>query len=131
MANGADEKAAPNTQAQIEFHNAREAAWEEEKTWPIWRITILGDPVAYVPRNDERYWQLEDPNDQNSAWVPKAAEDLPDDAELVDGQVVRTAYAVTTCHARSEDHAKMLALRDNPEYHTVESVEQISDANAS
>jgi hypothetical protein len=121
----------PNTEAQTAFHQATEAAWEEERTWPIWRVTLSGDPVEWVPRADERYWMQQDPTDPRTAWVPRPAEELPDDAELSEqGHVVRTATCVILCHARTEDHAKMLAMRDNPTYHTVETVETVENVES-
>lgn len=118
----------PNTPAQQAFHNAQEAAWEEEQTWPMWQVELSGDDVPWVPRKDENYWQPVDPNDPDSPWEPKPEDELPDDATIVDGNVVRTARAVVSCRARSEEQAKMMALRDNPAYHTVESVTKVEQS---
>jgi len=115
-----------NTQAQEEFIQAQHDAWVEESSWPVYEVVITGDETVWVPRADTRYWQPLDETDPQSHWIPLPASDLPDDASLDDeGNVVKTARATVTMHARSEDHAKMLALRDNPDYHTVESVRVI------
>jgi hypothetical protein len=112
-----------NTPAQDEHNAKAEAQWAEEQKWPLFEVVISGDDAVWVPRKDERYWRPEDPNDPNSAWVPRAAEELPDDAYLSDdGQVVREMRGTVLVRAKSEEHARMLALRDNTEYHSVESV---------
>lgn len=117
---------ADNTPAQIAYLQAQADAWEEERTWPIYEVTLTGDAVEYAPRADERYWQFDE---SEEAWVPKPADELPDDASIhpESGHVVREAYCIVQCHARSEDHAKMLAMRDNPQYHTVVSVEVLGE----
>lgn len=99
-----------NTEAQLAYHEAQEAAWEEQKTWPVFKVVITGDEVEWEPRNDERYWE------QNEAgeWVSKSG-----------SPVIMTARGTVICQARNEEMAKMMALRDNPEYHTVESVEEV------
>lgn len=107
---------APNTPAQEAFHEAREAAAEEQATWPLYKVAISGDDVEWVPRNDERYWQLIDPDDPNSGWESK------------DGNpVIMPAKGLVTLRARSEDEARMMALRDNPDYHTIESVTLVEE----
>lgn len=122
----ADEKLIKNTAEQIAAHKAAEEQWAKERTWPLYDIVLSGDPVEWVPRKDERYWEPADANDPNSVWVPKAAHELPKDAELKGGQVVRVARCTVTCHARNEETAKALALSHNPEYHTVESVKKVT-----
>lgn len=123
------EKLPENTPEQIAAHEAQEAKWAEESGWPVWKVELVGEPREWKARNDERYWKQENPNDPNSPWVPRPADELPNDASLHpdSGMVVRTARATVYCHARSEDHAKMLALRDNEDYDSVESVEQVKD----
>jgi len=126
----------PETTArQAAIVTEAEKAWAEEQTWPLFDVVLVGDEAPWVPRRDPRYWQPADPNNPDSPWVPLPAKALPDDARLADveqvndkGETVtvsmvhRVSRATVTCRARSEEHAKMLALRDNPTYHTVESV---------
>lgn len=113
-----------NTKEQSQMVKDQAAQWEVERTWPIWEVELVGDDVEWVPRADERFWELKDPNDKNSGWVPKAT--LPDGATLsADGNVVRPHRALIQCRAPSEDYARMLALRDNPACHTVVKAKQI------
>lgn len=111
---GSDMSTAPNTPAQVAFHEAQEAVAMEQASWPLYKVVITGDDVEWVPRNDERYWELSDPDDPNSDWVSKTG-----------NPVIMPARGTVTLRARSEDEAKMMALRDNPDYHTVESVEDL------
>lgn len=117
-----------NTKAQLDFIKAQEDAWEEERTWPLWQVQLSGDVVEWVPRGNPTYWTQEDPDDRNSPWVPLPADELPDHASISEnGHVQMTARATVTCHAKSEELAKMFALRDNPDYTTVDSVTRIDE----
>lgn len=106
--------ARPNTALQIAAHKAQEEAWAEQQTWPLFQVVITGDEVEWVPRNDERYWKLSDPDDPTSKWVSKTGD-----------PVVLPARATVTMLARNEEMAKMMALRDNPDYYTVENVKEL------
>lgn len=109
-----------NTKAQQEFHEAQEAAALEQATWPLYKVEILGDDREWVPRNDERYWKLENPDEPagpDNPWVS------------IDGNpVIMPAKGTVTLRARSEDMARMMALRDNPDYHTIESVTLVEES---
>lgn len=95
---------AANTAEQKAAHKAQEAAWAEESTWPIYQVVIEGDEVEWVAREGVNL----DDDGTPQPWTAKAV-------------------ATVSCHARSEEHAKMLALRDNPTYHTITSVKKITD----
>jgi hypothetical protein len=112
-----------NTAAQKAAHEANEKRAAEEATWPLFQVEIEGDEVPWVPRADPQHWEQEDPDDPNTAWVPKKTQ--PAGARLENGQVVKTARATVTCRAKSKEMAKMMALRDNADYHTVNSVKEI------
>jgi hypothetical protein len=87
-----------NTKEQIAAHEAAEARAAEEMTWPIYQVVITGDTVEWVAR-------------------PGVNDGQPWNA---------IAKATVTMHARNEDHAKALALNANSEYHTIESVTEIT-----
>lgn len=123
----------PNTPAQEAAHLKNEARAAEEATWPIFRVEIAGDEVAWNARPNPTYWQANpDPKTADAEpWIPLPQEELPEHAKVVDGQVVMVAYAMVDCHAKTEEQAKMLALRDNPDYHTILSVTNLSDLDVS
>jgi hypothetical protein len=118
-----EEITAKNTAAQKAAHDASEARWAEEQTWPLFQVEIEGDEVPWEPRANPLYWEQENPDDPRTAWIPKSK--LPDHARVENGKVVMTARATVTCKAKSAEMAKMMALRDNPDYHTVTKVKEI------
>lgn len=122
--------ALPNTPAQVAAHEANEKAAALEITWDLYQVELSGDEVEWVARPNPTYWNaVEDPNTgQVTHWEPKAAHELPAGASLhpETGSVVMKAQALVQCRARNEDHAKMLAMRDNPSYHTVDKVTNLS-----
>lgn len=91
-----------NTPEQKAFHQAQEDAWADEQSWPIFQVEIEGDEVEW-----------------------KARPGVNEDEDGVAQPWNAPAKATVTCHARSAEHAKMLALRDNPTYHTVNSVHEV------
>jgi len=99
-----------------------EQQWLKERAMPLFRVRLLGDEVPFAPRADERYWHEED-----GKWVPNEESDLPEDAKLVDGQVVRQGYCTVDCRAKTEQQAVAFAMSREPDYHTLDSVEQIGE----
>lgn len=87
---------AKNTAEQIEAHKAAEAQWEKESKWPVFEVEIEGDETE---------------------WAARPGVNLDDDGEPQPWMAKATATVVL--HAKSKDHAGALALRANPEYHTV------------
>jgi hypothetical protein len=129
-----------NTPEQIAAHKAQEEQAALEQTWPLFQVEIEGDDVPWEPRADTTYWE-ENPDPEKAGaipWVPKS-EGLPAHARVEeidviygDGSkekslpmIVMTARATVTCRAKTKEMAKMMALRDNPTYHTVNSVKEI------
>lgn len=101
----AEEKAPRNTAEQKAYHEAQEAAWAEEQTWPLYQIEITGDEVT---------WNARPGVNEDEDGVPQPWTEI--------------ARATVTCFGRSEEHAKALALMRNPGYHTVESIKEIRKA---
>jgi hypothetical protein len=121
------ETLAKNTAAQKAAHEAHEARVAEEQTWPLWQVEIEGDEVPWEPRPDTMYWQQEDPNDPRTKWIPK--DKLPSHARVENGMVVKKARATVNMHAKTEQMAQMMALRDNPDYHTITSTEKVKEGD--
>jgi hypothetical protein len=120
-----------NTPFQLKTIEDQEKQAELERTWDLFQVELSADEVEWVARPNNVYWEpVEDLNTGRVVdWVPKDAAELPDHASIhpESGNIVMTARATVTCRARNEDHAKMLAMRDNPEYHTVDSVKNITN----
>lgn len=93
---------ADNTEEQIANLVQMEALAEREKDWDRYKVVLTADEVDYVARDG---FNLDDDG------VPQPWRD--------------TARCSVVLLAPSEDWAKMHALRHNPEYHTVESVEKV------
>jgi hypothetical protein len=118
------EETAKNTARQVAAFKANEERAALEQTWPTFQVEIEGDEVAWKARNDPQYWEQEDPDDPDTKWVAKKS-GLPAHAKNVDGEIHMVARATVTCKAKTKEMAKMLALRDNPDYHTVNSVKKV------
>lgn len=123
-----------NTPEQIAHIKRQEEAWALERTWPIWHVVLIGDPVEWKPRADPNHWEeiLDEDGVGTGEWVPKNKKDLPKDVEVSEnGMIVKAARCTVNCRARSRDEAVALALRDNTypgsPYHTVESVKQVDE----
>lgn len=117
----------PNTPAQIEAHEAQEARAAEEATWPLFVVEISGELAEWVNRPGP-HWMPNPENDRE--WIPRPADELPEGVSINEnGMIQMPAFAVVTMRARNEDHAKMMALRDNPDYHTIVSVTRHDDPN--
>lgn len=110
-----------------------EEQWEKEQQWPIFQVEIEGDETYWQPRPDDRYWEEkviatdEETGEDITAWVPKAQKDLPKGATLKNKGIHMTARGAVTVRAQTDEQAKMMALRDNPDYHTVTSVKEIKN----
>ena len=122
----------PNTPEQIIAHKAHEAKVAEEATWPLWEVVITGDEVPWVARKDEQLW-----HEDNGIWVPNDPASLPEGVRVEDvavtnpdksismvPHIIKTARATFECRAKTEEVARMMALRDNLDYHTVVSARQ-------
>lgn len=91
-----------NTEEQNRAIQDAEAAWEEERSWPIWEVEIEGPEVEWRARPGVN----EDDEGNPQPWNAPA-------------------HATVQMHAPSEDFARARALQHNPGYHKVLSVKTL------
>lgn len=110
---------ADNTQEQLEHLQRLEELAAREADWDRYKVVLTGDETEWAPR----------------AGVNHATEDNREyNGVTYDIDAPMPWVAVARCEvilkAPSEDWARMHALRHNPEYHTVASVENLTEAEA-
>lgn len=80
----------------------------------LYKVVLEGDEVEWVHRDADEYFELD----------KSGARKLDDDGNPIPRTVVKPARADVTLRARSDDEAKSIALRHNPDFHTVLSCEK-------
>jgi hypothetical protein len=108
-----------NTPEQVAFHEANEGVATEESSWPVYEVSMSGDPVEWEARPNPEYWQ----EDDDGNWVPKEGQNVS-----ADGKVIMPATCTVITHAKNEDHAKFLAMKaeEDAGYHTITGVREIT-----
>lgn len=82
---------------------------------PTFRVVMSGDPTVWAHRDAPEYWERDEDGDY-----------VLDELELrIPRRVEKPASGRITVAADSADEAVQIVRDQHPEYHTVESVEQL------
>jgi hypothetical protein len=110
------------TREQLDAIAEQDERWQKEKEWPVFEVNLAGDEIEWEFRDHPDYYD-------KSGRPRTGAKD--EDGNLLPGHAERlrkVAACSTRLHAQSKDQAAARALTDNPEYHTVVEVREITDA---
>lgn len=121
ITNGAAPK---NTAEQKAANQAQEDAWAEEATWPLWEVSLEGDEAVWAARPGQNLAT------EDGTVILRIGDKIVYEEKHKEGDTVpwvAKSRCQVTLHAKSEDQAKMIALRAEPQFHTVLEVKQKSE----